>query len=76
MFQDIQNGCSRGFAAALQSVGCVSSLRYTLGIKSRVGVGRCTVGFICCLRMAYPDAKVGLLPTLESPWASLPSRFC
>ena len=34
------------------------------------------MGFISYLRMAYPDAEVGLLPTLESPWASFSSRWC
>jgi len=45
---------------------------YTLGINSSfvVGWGR----FISYLGMAYPDAEVGLLPTLESPWASFSSR--
>ena len=34
------------------------------------------MGFISYLGMAYPDAEVGLLPTLESPWASFSSRWC
>ena len=51
---------------------------YTLGINSSFVEGweRCTVGFISYLGMAYPDAEVGLLPTLESPWASFSSRWC
>jgi hypothetical protein len=40
---------------------------YTLGMKNRVGVGNCTVGFISHLCMAYPSAQVGLLSTLVSP---------
>ena len=34
------------------------------------------MGFISYLGMAYPYAEVGLLPTLESPWASFSSRWC